>query len=285
MEHFRRASRCCQPDAIVRIGVAATAPLRNRLLAALPADDYQRLLPALEPVCLPMGWTVHAAGRPQTHLYFITEGVVSRSCVTEDGQAAEFATSGNEGAVGVTLCLGGGSTSSQAVVIVEGFAFRLRADLLFSELGRHGPLLALLLRHVQSVMTETGQVGACNRHHSLQQRLCRWLLSLLDRVSTSTLPVTQELIANLLGVRREGVTQEIGKLQERGLIHGHRGQITVLDRGGLEALACECYAIVRRAHQYLPEADADAQGLHGRASFETRAHGPRTLVPERRWRA
>lgn len=271
---LRRAACHGQPsesasDSLCDAIAAGPSPLQNRVLAALPLTDYKSLLPALEPVTLPRGWTVHDAGRPQTHLYFITRGVASRVCVTLDGKCAEFATTGNEGVVGVSLCLGGGSTSSQAVVVVEGFAYRFRADLLMLELGKHGPLLELLLRHVQSVMGETGQIGACNRHHPLLNRLCRWLLSLLDRVSDHTLPLTHELIANLLGVRREGVTQELGKLQERGLIRCHRGHLEVLDRGGLEAQACECYAIIRQAHDYLlPErpAHVSARQTHAHAN-------------------
>lgn len=254
----QRSARPGEPSSsaaenVSSIGPAALTPLRNRILAALPVEDYRRLLPALEPFPLPRGWIVHDAGRTQTHLYFITHGVVSRSCVTKDGESAEFSTTGNEGVVGVTLCLGGGSMSSQAAVVVEGFAYRLRANLLLRELGKHGPLLELLLRHIHSVMAETVQIGACNRHHHLQNRLCRWLLSLLDRVSDSRLRVTHDEIANLLGARREGVTQEAGNLQQEGLIHCHRGQVEVLDRHGLEARACECYAIIRRAHDYLGE--------------------------------
>lgn len=232
--------------------VAARAPLANRILAALPPEDFGRLVPALEPFPLPRGWAVYDAGRPQTHLYFVTQGVVSRACMTEDGKSAEFASTGNEGVIGVSLCLGGGSMASQALVVVAGFAYRLRADLLMRELGQHGPLLELLLRHVQSVMAEAGQIGACNRHHALQQRLCRWLLSLLDRASGDSLSLTHEVIAGLLGVRREGVTQEMGKLQHEGVLECHRGQVTVIDRPGLEERACECYAIVRRAHDFLP---------------------------------
>jgi len=233
-------------------GPAPRAPLGNRILAALPDVDYRRLLPVLEAYPLPAGSTVHGVGRPQTHLYFITQGVVSRSCVTEDGKCAEFSTTGCEGVIGVSLCLGGGSMSSQAVAMVDSFAFRLPADLLMRELGRHGPLLELLLRHVQSVMAEAGQIGACSRHHPLQQRLCRWLLCLLDRIQDSELAVTHDAIAHLLGVRREGVTQEAGRLQQDGLIRCHRGHVEVLDRSGLEALVCECYAAIRLAHEYLP---------------------------------
>ena len=249
-------------ESACNLGTTTRSPLHNRILAALPVGDYRRLLPKLEPVALPKGWTVHDAGRAQTHLYFITEGMVSRSCFTLDGKSAEFSTVGNEGVVGVALCLGGDSISSQSVAVVEGFAFRLRADLLFRELGQHGPLLALLLRHVQSVIAETGQVGACNRLHPLRSRLCRWLLSVLDRVPGSTLPVTHEVIANLLGVRREGVTQELGMLRQQGLIHYYRGHIQVLDRRGLEALACECHAIVKKAHDYLPAGGERPRMLH-----------------------
>lgn len=230
---------------------AERPPLRNRILAALPPDELRRLLPLLEACPLPRGWTVHDAGRPQAHLYFITRGLVSRSCVTREGEGAEFSTTGSEGAVGVSLCLGGDSTLTQAVVMVEGFAFRLDADRLTRELGRHGHLFGLLMQYIQSVMVETGQIGACNRHHLLQQRLCRWLLALVDRVPDASIPLTYDQIAHLLGVRREGVTQELGKLQQEGLIHCHRGQLHVLDRAGLERLACECYAIVRRAHDCL----------------------------------
>lgn len=266
MHHIHPLRRCAagpgQPSVLAaeavrrvepvrRIGAAAQDPLRNRILAALPAEDYQRLLPALEPVPLPRGWSVHDVGRPQAHLYFITEGLVSRVCITHDGKSAEFATTGSEGVIGVSLCLGGGSTSSQAVVVVEGFAYRLCADRLMRELGKHGALLGLLLQHVRCVMVEAGQIAACSRHHPLHSRLCRWLLSLLDRVSHSTLPLTHEVIANLLGVRREGVTHELGILQQEGLIHCHRGHLDVLDRPGLEARACECHAIIRRAHDCL----------------------------------
>jgi CRP-like cAMP-binding protein len=254
VEHPVGHAPSARPRTAVTIdkALAANAPLANRILAALPPEDFGRLVPELEPFPLARGWAVYDAGRPQTHLYFVTQGVVSRACMTEDGKAAEFASTGNEGVVGVSLCLGGGSMSSQAQVVVAGFAYRLRADLLMRELGLHGPLLELLLRHVQSVMAETGQIGACNRHHAFQQRLCRWLLSLLDRVTGHSLPITHEMIASLLGVRREGVTQEVGKLQHEGVLECHRGQLTVLDRPGLEARACECYAIVRRAHDFLP---------------------------------
>ncbi|HRQ66826.1 MAG TPA: Crp/Fnr family transcriptional regulator [Xanthomonadaceae bacterium] len=234
--------------------LASDAPRRNRILAALPEADYQRLLPALEPFPLPQGWAVHGAGRRQTHLYFITRGVVSRSCLTEEGKGVEFSTTGSEGVVGVTLCLGGGSTSSQAEVIVEGFSFRLAADLLLRELGAHGPLMELLLRYTQSLMDEAGQIGACSRHHSLQHRLCRWLLSLHDRSDDERLPVTHDTIAQMLGVRREGVTQAVGKLHAQGLIDCQRGHIDMLDREGLEAQACECYAVIRQAHECLAEA-------------------------------
>lgn len=238
-----------QPGLAAKAGQwSAQLPSRNGILAALPDEDYRRLLPALDPCPLPRGWTVHASGHPQTHLYFITQGVVSRVCVTRDGKSAEFANTGSEGVVGVSLCLGGGSTASQADVIVPGFAYRLEADMLMRELGRHGHLLSLLLRHVQSVMVEIGQIAACNRHHQLHERLCRWLLSLLDRTSASTLALTHEQIASLLGVRREGVTHELGLLQEQGWIDCHRGQIHVLHRRGLEAQACRCYSIVRRLH-------------------------------------
>ena len=227
---------------------APHTPRQNHLLAALPPDDYERLLPDLESVRLPLGWTVHSAGDREDYLYFITAGIVSRFYVTESGASAEFAVTGSEGVSGVASFLGGESTPSQAVVLSAGYAYRLAADLLKNEFEHNSPLPRLLLRYTQALIAQTGQSAVCNRHHSLDQRLCRLILSSLDRLPSNELTMTQELIANLLGVRREGVTEAARKLQKAGLIHYSRGHIAVLDRARLEAQVCECYAVVRREY-------------------------------------
>jgi len=234
-----------------RAVVAPHTPLQNHLLAALPLEDCERLLPHLEPVLLPLGWVVHGAGEREKYLYFLTAGIVSRLYVTESGASAEFAVTGSEGVIGVASFLGGGTTPSQAVVLSAGYAYRLGAEVLNHEFEHHGPLLHLLLRYTQALMAQTGQIAVCNRHHSLEQQLCRWILSSQDRMPTSELTVTQELIAQMLGVRREGVTEAAGKLQKAGLIHYSRGHITVLDRPRLEEHVCECYAVVKREYDRL----------------------------------
>ncbi len=240
-------------------------PRRNQLLAALPPRDYERLLPDLQPVAMPLGWTVHGAGDRQQYLHFLTEGVVSRLYVTRNGASTEFALTGSEGVVGVASFLGGESMPSEALVLSAGFGYRLSANVLAGEF-RHGGLLPrLLLRYTQALITQTGQIAACNRLHSVDQQVCRWILSFLDRSSCVELPVTQEMLAGLLGVRRESVTEAAGKLQEVGLIHCRRGHITVLDRPQLEARVCECYAVVKREYRRLlqPEDIADDAGVHG----------------------
>jgi CRP-like cAMP-binding protein len=220
--------------------------MQNQLLAALPAADYGRLLPHLEPVSLPLGWTVHEAGDREDCLYFLTAGVVSRFYVTESGASAAFALTGSEGVIGVASFLGGQSTPSQAVVVSAGHAYRLAAYLLKSEFEHSGPLQHLLLRYTWALIAQIGQTAVCNRHHSLEQQLSRWILASLDRLPTNELVMTQELIANMLGVRREGVTETAGHLQAAGLIHYSRGHIIVLDRQKLENRVCECYAVVKR---------------------------------------
>ena len=230
---------------------APHTPRHNHLLAALPVEDYERLLPELEPVALPLGWTIHRAGDPEKYLHFLTAGIVSRCYVTQSGASAEFAVTGSEGVIGVASFLGGGGTPSQAVVVSAGYAYRLRADLLKNEFEHDGPLTRVLLRYTQALIAQTGQMAVCNRHHSLEQQLCRWILSSLDRMPSNELTVTQERIAEMLGVRREGVTEAAGKLQEAGLIHYSRGHITVLDRPQLEARACECYGVVKQEYDRL----------------------------------
>jgi CRP-like cAMP-binding protein len=229
-------------------------PRQNKLLAALPVAVYEHLLPYLEPVSLPLGRTLHRAGDLEKYLYFITAGIVSRFCATKDGASVEYAVTGDEGVIGVASFLGGAGTPCQAVVLSAGYAYRLEADLLKDEFEHGGALAHLLLRYTQALMTQTGQIALCNRLHSLEQQLCRWLLSSLDRLPSNELTMTQERIADMLGVRREGVTEAAGKLQKAGLIHYARGHIAVLDRPRLEARACECYAVVKREYdRLLPE--------------------------------
>jgi len=237
---------------------AQHSPRQNHLIAALPQEAYERLLPNLEPVPLPVGWIVHTAGDPERHLLFPTEGIVCRVYVTESGESAHLAVTGSEGVIGVASFLGGESTLSQAVVLSAGYAYRLGADVSKYELAHEGTLMHLLLRYTLALIAQTAQIAVCNRHHSVEQQLCHWLLLCLDRSLGNDVPMTQELIANMLGVRREGVTEAAGKLQKAGLIHYRRGHITVLDRPRLEAHACECYAVVKREYDRLIPALAPA---------------------------
>jgi CRP-like cAMP-binding protein len=230
-------------------------PRQNRLLAALPPADFQRLLPDLEPVTLQAGLKIHESGGREDYLYFLTSGLVSRIYVTESGASTEFALTGSEGFIGVALFLGGGSTVSEAVVLSTAHAHRLGLSRMKHEIERNGPLARLLLRYTQALIAQTGQIAACNRHHRLEQQLCRWILSCLDRLRSNELAMTHELIASLLGVRREGITEAAGRLQEAGLIHYHRGHIAVLDRGALEDHVCECYGAIKHEYDRLfPEA-------------------------------
>jgi CRP-like cAMP-binding protein len=226
----------------------------NRLLAALPAEDLQRWLPQLEWVALPLGQVVYESGRPLGHVYFPTTAIVSLLYVMEDGASAEIAVVGHEGLVGIALFMGGETTPSRAVVQSAGEGWRLPAAAVKEAFTRPGPVMHLLLRYTQALITQMAQTAVCNRHHSLDQQLCRWLLLSLDRLPGNELVMTQELIANMLGVRREGVTEAAMRLQRRGLIRYARGHITVLDRGGLEASTCECYEVVKREYdRLLPE--------------------------------
>ena len=220
-------------------------PKQNHLLDALPAGDYERLVPHLELVPMRLGDVLYESGVQLRYVYFPTTAILSLLYVMEDGASAEIAIVGNEGILGISLFMGGETTPSRAVVQSAGHAFRLKADLLKTEFGRFGPTMHLLLRYTQALITQMAQTAVCNRHHSVDQQLCRWLLLSLDRLQTSELSMTQELIANMLGVRREGVTEAAGKLQGAGLISYTRGRITVLDRPGLEARSCECYQVVK----------------------------------------
>ena len=226
-------------------------PRRNQLLAALPPEEWARWLPQLEAVEMPLGQVLYESGGHLSHVYFPTTAIVSLLYVMEDGASAEIAVVGQEGLVGVSLFMGGESTPSRAVVQSAGRGFRLRASAMKEEFARAGPVMHLLLRYTQALITQMAQTAVCNRHHTLDQQLCRWLLLSLDRLEGSELVMTQELIANMLGVRREGVTEAALKLQRAGLISYARGHITALDRPGLEARTCECYAVVKKEYDRL----------------------------------
>jgi CRP-like cAMP-binding protein len=229
-------------------------PRNNFLLAALPDPEWQRWRVLLEKVDMPLGQVLYESGATLTHIYFPTTSIVSLLYVMENGASAEIAVVGREGLVGVSLFMGGESTPSRAVVQSAGHGYRLRAQSMKDEFDRAGPVLHLLLRYTQALITQMAQTAACNRHHTLDQQLCRWLLLSLDRLRANELAMTQELIANMLGVRREGVTEAANKLQQAGLISYARGHITVLDRAGLEKRTCECYAVVKREYdRLLPE--------------------------------
>ena len=221
-------------------------PRQNRLLASLPAADYERLVPELRPFTLTLGGALYESGAQLDSVYFPTSSVVSLLYVMRDGASAEIALVGNDGLVGVALFMGGETTPSRAVVQSAGWAFRLKAQLLKDEFTRGGALQHLLLRYTQALLTQMAQTAVCNRHHSIDQQLCRWLLLSLDRLPTDELTMTQELIANMLGVRREGVTEAARKLQAAGLIQYSRGRIAFIDRAGLERRCCECYEVVKR---------------------------------------
>ena len=222
------------------------SPRQNHLLAALPAEVYARLLPDLELIPMPLGWAVYESGGHMRYLYFPTTSLVSLLCVMESGASAEIAITGNEGLVGISLFMGGESTPSRAVVQSAGNGYRLKANILKREFALGGELQHLALRYTQALITQMAQTAVCNRHHALDQQLCRWLLLSLDRLEGNELTMTQELIANMLGVRREGVTEAAGRLQAEGLISYSRGHIKVLDRKRLESSACECYAVVKK---------------------------------------
>ena len=230
---------------------ASTDLNQNQLLAALPLDQRRRWLPHLEHVEMPLGQVLYEPGSTLSHVYFPTTAIVSLLYVMKNGESAEIAVVGNEGVVGVSLFMGGESTSSRALVQSAGGAFRLTAELMKEEFYQAGPVLHLLLRYTQALITQMVQTAACNRHHSLDQQLCRWLLLSLDRLQGTEMVMTQELIANMLGVPREGATEGALKLQNAGLIDYTRGRIQVLDRAGLEKRTCECYAVVKQEYDRL----------------------------------
>lgn len=221
------------------------SPRQNYLIDALPDSDYARLLPHLELVAMPLGQALYESGGKLQYAYFPTTAIVSLLYVLESGASAEIAVVGNDGILGISLFMGGETTPSRAVVQSAGFGYRMKAKNLKDEFDRAGPVMHLLLRYTQALMTQMTQTAVCNRHHSIEQQLCRWLLLSLDRLSSNQLSMTQELIANMLGVRREGVTDAAGKLQRDGLIEYSRGNIKVLDRPLLEKRVCECYQVVK----------------------------------------
>jgi CRP-like cAMP-binding protein len=229
-----------------RMNKAAPDPCDNHILEALPQQERERLFPHLKLAPMPLGMVLYESGAALRHIYFPTNSIVSLLYVMQDGASAEIAVVGNEGAVGVSLFMGGETTPSRAIVQSAGYAYRLTGNRLKQEFNRHGEMLHVLLRYTQSLITQMAQTAVCNRHHSLEQQLCRWLLLSLDRLAGNQLQMTQELIANMLGVRREGVTEAAGRLQKLGVIKYVRGKITVLDRPHLERLSCECYAVVKR---------------------------------------
>jgi CRP-like cAMP-binding protein len=237
---------------------AAVSPKDNRLLAAMPPPEYEQLVGSLERVSMALGQAVYESGEPQGFVYFPTTSIVSLLYVLADGATAEIAVTGNEGLVGISLFMGGETTPSRAVVQSAGEGYCLRASVLKKEFERGGALQHLLLRYTQALITQMAQTAVCNRHHSVDQQLCRWLLLSLDRLPNNRLVMTQELIANMLGVRREGVTEAAGRLQADGLIEYSRGRITVLDRERLERRVCECYAVVKKEYDRLLPARAVA---------------------------
>ena len=222
------------------------SPQQNHILEALPAAERERLFPHLTLIALPLGSVLYEAGDSQRYIYFPVDSIVSLLYVLKDGASAEIAVVGNEGAIGVALFMGGETTTNRAIVQSAGCAYRLTRRRLKQEFQRHGEMLHVLLRYTQALITQMAQTAVCNRHHSVDQQLCRWLLLSLDRLASNKLTMTQELIANMLGVRREGVTDAAGKLQKLGVIQYSRGKITVLNRSRLEALCCECYDVVKR---------------------------------------
>jgi CRP-like cAMP-binding protein len=238
-------------DGLEKQPAADSEPRQNRLLAALPSALFARWFPELEAVDLPLGKVLYEAGGTLDHFYFPTTAIISLLYVMKSGASAEIGIVGSEGVVGISLFMGGQTTPSRAVVQSGGQGFRLKATALMKEFDRGGPVLHLLLRYTQALITQMAQTAVCNRHHSLDQQLCRWLLLSLDRLNSNQLVMTQELIANMLGVRREGVTEAAGHLQHAGLISYRRGQITVLNREGLEQRSCECYAVVKREYERL----------------------------------
>jgi CRP-like cAMP-binding protein len=235
------------------------SPNQNHLLAAMPTAEFERLASHLELVAMPLGEVLCESGGQLQHVYFPTNSIVSLHYVMENGASAEIAGVGNEGMLGISLIMGGETTPSRAIVQTAGYGYRLKAALMLQEFNRAGPVLRLLLRYTQALLTQMSLTAACNRHHSVEQQLCRWLLLTLDRLPSNELTMTQELIASMLGVRREGVTEAAGNLQQAGIIRYRRGHITVIDRSGLNSHVCECYDVVKKEFDRLL---CDVRNLH-----------------------
>jgi len=259
---------------------ARHTPQQNHLLAALPAEIFERLSPHLELIGMPLGEVLYESGGQLQHVYFPTTAIVSLHYVMEDGASAEIAGVGNEGVLGISLFMGGNTTPGRATVQTGGFGYRLKWRFMLDEFNRiggrrSGALQNLLLRYTQALLTQMSQTAVCNRYHSVEQQLCRWLLLTLDRLPTNELTITHELISNMLGVRREGVTETAGNLQRAGLISYRRGHITVLDRPGLETHACECYNVVKKEfHRLLYDTDVDTGLLIKRSVITHRIDFP-----------
>jgi CRP-like cAMP-binding protein len=247
---------------------AKQSPLQNHLLAALPANEFKRLEANLELIPLPLGRVLYESGGELGSVYFPTTAIVSILYELENGASAEIAIVGNEGVLGISLFMGGDTTPNRAVVQSAGWSYRLSARHIKAEFKRGGPVTLLLLRYVQALMTQMTQTAVCNRHHGIEQQLCRWLLLSLDRIHSDTLLMTHDLIANMLGVRREGVTSAAGSLQRAGYIRYVRGCITVLDRPGLESQVCECYAVVKLETERLLSdiKPGDPKGILGKST-------------------
>ncbi len=241
---------------------AKPEPRQNHLLAALSPDVQSRLFPYLELVPLPLRALMYESGRAMRHVYFPTDSIISLQYVMENGASTAILVVGNEGLMGISLFMGGESTPSRSLVQSAGHAYRLPRKRVKEEFSRHGELLVLMLRYTQALITQVAQTAVCNRHHSIDQQLCRWLLLSMDRLTGSRLTMTQEFISNMLGVRREGVTQAASKLQQLGVISYTRGLITVLDRPRLEALSCECYGVVRKETDLLLDYLPQRQVIH-----------------------
>jgi CRP-like cAMP-binding protein len=231
--------------------VTTMTPKQNHLLAAMPAEIFERIAPHLELISMPLGEVLYESGGQLQYVYFPTTAIVSLHYLLESGASAEIAGVGNEGVLGISIFMGGNTTPSLATVQTAGCGYRLKGRLMMEEFNRAGPMMRLMLRYTQALMTQISQTAVCNRHHSIEQQLCRWLLLNLDRLPSLELTITQELIAGMLGVRREGITEAAGNLQRAGLISYRRGHITVLDRSGLEFHACECYQVVKKEFQRL----------------------------------
>ena len=248
------------------------SPRDNHLLAALPADEWERLLPKMELWPMPLGHVLYESGSKMPYVYFPTTSIISLLYVMEDGASAEIAIVGREGIVGISLLMGGETTPSRGIVQSAGSAYRVEAGFLNEEFLRAGSLHSLLLRYTQALITQMAQTAVCNRYHSVEQQLCRWLLMSLDRLPSNELTMTQELIANMLGVRRGGVTESAGKLQTLGLINYNRGHIRVLDRPALEGHACECYSVVKKEFDRLLPWIATRQSIAGMAGISRSKH-------------